>query len=196
MGQDLLSTLLGEVRGLLAALQELGWKDLRPWGEFFARFKAPREWSLTALDERVTTNVLHYRGNYAAILSGSLLVSIISSFSVLVALVLSLVLIVYLFPSGKDNRVVVIAGREPDRAERMAVAVIGVSCLLGFSGAVYSILYSLGLALLGCLVHAIFRPRNPQSKLNRLSEEVKVSGSAAVEQLLDKALGRGTSTVQ
>jgi hypothetical protein len=42
---------LQELQGLLLEFKSLGWRDMRPWGEFFERFKSPRAWTREVLDE-------------------------------------------------------------------------------------------------------------------------------------------------
>jgi hypothetical protein len=44
-------TPLQELQGLLLEFKSLGWRDMRPWGEFFERFKYPRAWTREVLDE-------------------------------------------------------------------------------------------------------------------------------------------------
>ncbi|CAM9613456.1 unnamed protein product [Choristocarpus tenellus] len=193
-GNELMNSMMRELQGAIDVLRRVGWKDLQPWGEFFAHFKAPREWTLKVMDERVTTNVLHFRGNYATITCGALLVSIITSPSVLLALSFCLALWVYLFPSGEGNdRVVCIGERELEKPERVALAVIGILCIVGLSGALYRILFYGGVGFLLCLVHAVFRPRSMKSKATRLSEEVKSTGVPLVDGLIDRAMGRLTT---
>eukprot|EP01031_Cornospumella_fuschlensis_P002651 gene2651-3313_t len=47
-------------------IQVLGWKEMRPWSEFFASFKPP-QFDSRHLEQRITTNFLHYRSNYVVI---------------------------------------------------------------------------------------------------------------------------------
>lgn len=60
IGERLAEDLLEELAILFQQLQVLGWKQLRPWNEFFAVFKTP-QFNWKHLELRVTTNFLQYR---------------------------------------------------------------------------------------------------------------------------------------
>lgn len=162
-------------------VNELGLKEIKPWGEFFARFKAPRAWNLNVLDERLTTNFLHYRGNYSVIAAGFLVLGIVSNVSVVLALLLSSVLLAFLYPLGESRRVVRVGNRVLESSERLAAAVIAIACILGLSGAWYVLLFYCGTGVFLCLIHAVFRPRSMRSKATRLSDDVKASGGFSIE---------------
>ncbi|CAM9887975.1 unnamed protein product [Scytosiphon promiscuus] len=151
--------------------RELRLKEMKAWGEFFARFKAPRAWNTTVLDERLTTNFLHYRGNYSLVAAGLLIVGIISSPSVLLAILCCAVLLTFLFPSGQRPRAVMIGERTLARQERLGTGVIGTCCILGLTGAWYTLLLYGGAGVFLCLLHAVFRPQTISSKASRVSAE-------------------------
>ncbi|CAM9270582.1 unnamed protein product [Ectocarpus sp. 6 AP-2014] len=162
----------------LGAMMELFFKGLRlkemkGWGEFFARFKAPRAWNTKVLDERLTTNFLHYRGNYSVVAAGLLVVGIISNPYVLLALLCCALLLTFLFPTGEPRRAVRVGDRTLERQERLAAAVIGASCILGLTGAWYILLFYGGAGVLLCLLHGVFRPRSIGSKTSRAAAEAQ-----------------------
>ena len=47
----------------------VGWRNIRPWGEFFAGFKLPQA-DCDLLKQRLATNLLHYRSNYLILCVG------------------------------------------------------------------------------------------------------------------------------
>ncbi|CAN0417573.1 unnamed protein product [Ascophyllum nodosum] len=149
---------------------------MKPWGDFFARFKAPGAWTTTVLDERLTTNFLHYRGNYSVIAAGLFVIGIISHPSVLFALLSCALLVTFLFPAGEHPRIVRLGERTLESGERTAGGVIGVACILGLTGAWYTLVFYGGLALFVCTVHALFRPRTVSSKASRAAAGVAASG--------------------
>ncbi|CAM9356259.1 unnamed protein product, partial [Pylaiella littoralis] len=148
-------------------------REMKGWGEFFARFKAPKTWNTKVLDERLTTNFVHYRGNYSVVAAGLLVIGIISNPYVLLALLCSALLLTFLFPTGDRPRAVRVGERTLESQERLAVAVIGVSCILGLTGAWYVLLLYGGAGVVLCLLHGVFRPRSIGSKASRVSAEAK-----------------------
>lgn len=171
--------ILDELRGIAAELQNTGWKSQRPWGEFFEKFKSPKAWSREALDERITTNVLHFRGNYLFVCAAILIIFIVTSPALLGVAVLSTLILLFFF--GNEPTPVVISGREFTEAERRLIASVSVLLLLSATGAIYRLLYATGVSALLCLLHAIFRPRNLKSKANRVQEEVRMNTGVTLE---------------
>eukprot|EP00904_Undaria_pinnatifida_P003776 jgi/Undpi1/1339/HiC_scaffold_11.g04731.m1 len=161
-----------------AFVRELRMNETKPWGDFFAHFKPPRAWTMQVLDERVTTNFLHYRGNYSIIVVGLMLLGIISNPSVLLAVACCVMLVVYLLPHGKEDRPVVLFEHTLQKKERLAGAVIGVPCILSLSGAWYILVYYVGSGVLLCTLHCVFRPRSLSSKATRTAREVNNAASS------------------
>ncbi|KAG5184849.1 PRA1 family protein-domain-containing protein [Tribonema minus] len=178
------SGIMGELQSIASELQSLSWRNMRPWGEFFEQFKPPRAWTKEVLDERITTNMLHYRGNYCFVVFGSILVFIVSSPALLLVAAASLALLVFLFPTETSGRAVVVSGRAVSAPERRFIAIVLILTLLATTGAAATLLYASGLAAATCLAHAVFRPRNLKSKFNRLQEEARANAGAGLGSLL------------
>lgn len=66
--------ILDDLGDAVEQLKRLGWKEQRPWPEFFAVFKPP-EWTANALEQRLATNLLYYRTNYLIISAGFFLLA-------------------------------------------------------------------------------------------------------------------------
>jgi hypothetical protein len=80
---------IGQVLSLL-----MGWREVRPWSEFFAVFKPPQlNWGL--LEQRLATNFLHYRTNYLVLCTGIFTVRAVFAPVMLLSIVLCLALAVY-----------------------------------------------------------------------------------------------------
>ncbi|CAM9409237.1 unnamed protein product [Heterosigma akashiwo] len=127
------------------------------------------------LEQRITTNFLHYRSNYATIAVVVVACSILMSPGLLVSLFLSLGLCLYFIPAS--DRVVMLGDRELNRNERITVAVAGSFVLLSVTGNFYRLLRIILTAAGICGLHMVFRPRNIRSKANRFYEEAKMNYS-------------------
>jgi hypothetical protein len=164
--------LLDELKQSLAALKTLGWKEMRPWNEFFASFKPP-EMKPDYVSQRVAANLLHYRSNYIFICAMVFLLRITFSPLLLITLAICAGLAYYSF--------VVHSG--PFRIgemlvdQRMKAYVAGGACvvLLILTGSLEALLWGLLSSLLLCGMHAFFRPRNIASRANHAYEEIKLS---------------------
>eukprot|EP00981_Chlorochromonas_danica_P003753 scaffold691_cov181-Ochromonas_danica.AAC.6 len=64
LGEERTEYLLAEIQPFVENLQELGWNEIKPWGEFFATFKAP-QWNVRHLEQRLLWSAL-----YAVLLCG------------------------------------------------------------------------------------------------------------------------------
>lgn len=173
LGHEATDRILNEVEPLLQQLQTLGWKEIRPWGEFFATFKAP-QFAAKNLEQRVTTNALYYRSNYLAVCCGVLILQVLFAPMILVSSIMIAGLYAYLIHVHKGAfRVGDIVF---DRRGK-SYLFLGLSLVIMFvSGTVYKVLWALIYSILLCGAHMIFRPRNVQSKANRAYEEMKLSG--------------------
>ena len=173
LGERATTELAEELNVLYEQLQILGWREMRPWGEFMAGFKVP-EMNAAHLEERITTNFLHYRSNYAAVCGVLILLQVFLSPMLLVAVPLAVVLCTY----------VLIVHKRPIKISDVVISTYGkqtscaIFCLFFFaiSGVlerlVWIIIYCVGT----CGLHLVFRPRNLSAKANKVYEELKLNG--------------------
>eukprot|EP01038_Epipyxis_sp_PR26KG_P014250 gene14250-19123_t len=63
LGDRVTDELLSEVHTIYGYFHSLFYKELKPWSEFFSVFKTPPT-NARQLEQRITTNLLHYYANY------------------------------------------------------------------------------------------------------------------------------------
>lgn len=173
LGERATTELAEELNDLYQQLQILGWKEMRPWGEFMAGFKVP-EMNAAHLEERVTTNFLHYRSNYAAVCGVLILLQVFLSPMLLVAVPLAIVLCCY----------VLIVHKRPIKIGDVVISTYGkqtacaMFCLFFFaiSGVLERLVWIVLYCVSTCGLHLIFRPRNMSAKANKVYEELKLNG--------------------
>jgi hypothetical protein len=174
LGNRSTDELLDELQPLIVQMQVLGWKEMRPWGEFFATFKAP-QFNAKNLEQRIMTNVLYYRSNYLALCGGVLILQILFAPMILVSAAVIFALFVYLTQIHKGS--FRIGDFILDNTGKRYMLVILSVFILFISGTALKILWAILYSIILCGVHLIFRPRNVQSKANRAYEEMKLSGA-------------------
>lgn len=157
---------------LLEKVRIVGWKDLRPWNEFFGVFKLPQ---INNIRQRITTNLLHYRTNYLYICGIVFALQLLFHPFVLLSLVLiiaasaySLLIVTKPIIISKD----IVINKQ---VKQILTAVLSF-IFLGLTGALEKILWGLIYCFILCLAHLCFRPRSVTSKANKLSEEMKLAG--------------------
>merc|ERR1711865_204414 len=129
-------------------LQKLGWADVRPWNEFCDGFAKPSN-----LEERLNTNFIYYRSNYAVLLVVLTLLSVVSS------------------PRSFLFVLLGICGAGLFAKNRaMASGILGFGLLMGSR----SLLYGILLGLVVCLLHVIFRTRSIKSRFSAAMDERKL----------------------
>lgn len=173
LGNRETSELIEELNTLFEQLKVLGWREIRPWGEFFGEFKPP-EFTSKTIEERVSTNFLHYRSNYAVILCILLLLQVFLSPMLLIAVPLAVivccyVLVVHKKPIKIGTTVVT------DSHKQTACAIF---CLFFFAitGILERLVWIIIYAVFTVGLHMVFRPRNLSAKANLVYEEMKLNG--------------------
>jgi hypothetical protein len=162
-----------EMGHLIEQLRILGYKELRPWNDFFQSFKPP-QWNWKHLEQRIITNFLHYRSNYLLIsgivMAIQLLVCPFEILSFLLVLLFDVYMILVMKRQIKMGDIII-----TEQQKRIAVGIISAMVLI-LSGALtaitWSIIYCAGINGL----HMVFRPRSVTSKANKMYEEIKLSG--------------------
>jgi len=190
LGDRKTDEILSELQSLAEDIQTLGWKELRPWSEFFGNFKAP-EFTSKILEERVVTNLLYYRSNYVVLCFGILCLQIL--FSPIILLSFFLVFGVFAYLCHFHRSVLQIGDFKFDNTGKQYIA-IGISAfVLIVTGTITSLLWTLIYSLFLCGLHLLFRPRNISSKANKVYEEMKLNGNDTVFQFMSAANKGGNS---
>lgn len=174
LGDKATDDLLVELQTFIQDLKVLGWKEIRPWDEFFATFKPPAKWDAKNLEERVTTNFLHYRSNYLIIASGILVLKILFAPFMLFSTLIIAAFAAYLLYIYKKPIVIgefVFAG-----VAKFYFTLVVSFILLLLSGTIERMLWVVIYSIFFCGLHMIFRPRSINSKSNKLYEEMKLNG--------------------
>jgi hypothetical protein len=162
-----------ELLTLSEQLKVLGWRDVRPWGEFFGGFKVP-ELNAKSLEDRALTNLLHYRSNYAVIFGVLLLLQVFLSPMLLLSVPLAVIFCCYILVVHKrPNKIGDIKIRESHKQTACAILCLFFFAVTGvLERLVWIVIYSaftIGL-------HLVMRPRNLNAKANKVYEEMKLNG--------------------
>jgi hypothetical protein len=164
--------MIDELWVVVDQLKVLGWKEVRPWHEFFATFK-PIELNQDYITQRLTTNLLQYRSNYIVIAAVILLVKIIFSPILLFSLLLCAALWYYAFVV--HNRPIQLGNFAVDGTMKITACGVISFILLVITGSLESIVWGLFVVLVIVFLHALFRPRSISSRANYVYEDIKVS---------------------
>lgn len=174
LGERATGELMEELNDIVEQLQILGWKEIRPWGEFFGAFKLP-ESDVKHIEERVATNLLHYRSNYATICAVVVLLQILFAPMLLIVVPLAVVFCLYILVVHK--RPIKIGSIVIN--EQGKVTACAVFCLLFFaiSGILERLIWIIIYCIFTCGLHLLLRPRTLTSKANKVYEEMKLNGA-------------------
>mmetsp|Transcript_28250 Transcript_28250/g.28539 ORF Transcript_28250/g.28539 Transcript_28250/m.28539 type:complete len:230 (+) Transcript_28250:201-890(+) len=173
VGDDITKEMGEEFGELIEKLKILGWKEVRPWKEFFAVIKPP-QMNYQHLEQRMTTNFLHYRSNYVLICIGLFAVRLILMPIVLLTLVLCISFSTFIIVIHKKPLVM---GDLKIEGQKKIYLAGSVSLLLMIlTGALQQIIWGMIYSIILCGLHMIMRPRSVTSKANKLYDELKVSG--------------------
>ena len=142
-------------------------REQKPWNEFFERFLWPEHWA-----ERVQTNLLYYRANYAIICTGvsGIYVLLHPALLIISGLVAGLV---YGAVSWGDARPVPGLGQPLQLQQRLVAAALASAFMVNQSGS----LQHLARVMLVCagliLGHATFRARSLAARWSFFKEQVE-----------------------
>jgi hypothetical protein len=166
--QDLLEEFLSSVE----RVKVLGWKETRPWHDFFATFK-PVELNHHYVSQRVTTNMVHYRSNYLLIAVLVLLIRIIFSPLLLITLCVCGGICYYAFIV--HDRSFVFGDIEIDGSKKAIACAVLTFTLLALTGSITSLMWTFVIVLLINGLHALFRPRSISARTEYAYEDAKYS---------------------
>lgn len=173
LGERVADELLEEMNLLFEQAKTLGYKEMRPWTEFFGGFKPP-QMNVRHIEQRVTTNFLHYRSNYFMICLGLLLLQIIFAPMIIFSTALVAAFCTYMLFIHKKpfyiGEIVI-----DDRAKMTICGVFSV-LLLVLTGTLEHLIWCVLYITVLCGGHMLFRPRSVSSKSNKVYEELKLNG--------------------
>mmetsp|Transcript_1137 Transcript_1137/g.1835 ORF Transcript_1137/g.1835 Transcript_1137/m.1835 type:complete len:227 (-) Transcript_1137:147-827(-) len=161
-----------ELGDLIEQLKVLGWKDMRPWNEFFAVFKPP-QWDYRSLEQRITANFLFYRTNYVAIFCGVFVVRIILAPVLFLCITLCAAGSFATITLWKDT--LRVGDIEINEKMKMTICAVISFVFLGLCGALEFLLWGSIIGLFLVSLHMVFRPRSVSSQGNKYYEESKLS---------------------
>ena len=177
-----LREILGEKRGRDAAeflsvalerIKEYGWKDLRSAKEFFSAFNAP-QMNRKNLEQRIITNLFHYRSNYLMACLGIFFLRIL--FAPFLLFCVLLVTSFCLYSLVIVNKPIVVGEVTIGANGKAVLCGVGSLIFLAMCGALERLLWTLMYCIVLCGFHVVFRPRSVTSKSSKLYDELKLDG--------------------
>lgn len=132
----------------------------------FERFNVPKDWK--SFESRIFANLMYYASNYMLVGLGLSLWQFLNP-RVLLSVIPSVLLGAYLL--GAREKPIFLPGRRKaaNEGERRLITLIFSFLLLLFTGALWTVLYTLVLITSITLLHASLRPENMKSKLNKVT---------------------------
>jgi hypothetical protein len=148
-------------------------KESRSWQEFFAVLKPP-QLNFKHVEQRMTTNLVHYRVNYMVI---CLVVYVLQILFHPVLLVALLAVMAFCFYSVFILRKPLILGESIIINENgVKVLTVCVSIIfLALVGSLEQLLWGSIYSLIICTLHMLLRPRSVTSKTNLMYEQMRVT---------------------
>lgn len=127
------------------------------------------------MEQRFTTNVLHYRSNYIILCLIIFIIQIIFSPFIFISILFVIAFCIYMLIIT-HNVPIVIGENVADNKSKKYITIIASLVFLGLSGAIEKLLFSSIYCIIIVSIHALFRPRSVTSKTNKLYEELKLNG--------------------
>lgn len=158
----------------LESLRLLINKECRSWPEFIAVLKPP-QLNLKHIEQRMTTNLLHYRVNYIVICLGVYVLQIVFHPVLLLALLVVLFFSFYTIFVLKKPVVVGDSVTINENGVKMITIALSVLFLM-VMGSLTQLLWASIEAFLLCGLHMLLRPRSVTSKTNKLYEDMQIRG--------------------
>lgn len=162
-----------EIGNIVESLKILGYKNVKPWGEFFAGIKPPKQWDLKHLEQRMMTNFLHFRSNYLVVCGVVVALRIVLAPFTLLSLFLVLAWWIYLMLIVKGPFKV--GDFLVDEQKKMIICAVSSAVFLALTGVFESLIWCTLICLVLCGVHMLLRSRSMSSNTNRMYEEVKLN---------------------
>ena len=173
LGEKATDDFIEELNSLFEQIKILVWKELRPWGEFFAVFKLP-QFNVRHLTQRISTNLIHYKSNYIIVCSTIFLVQILLSPLLLLTLITIVLFSGYFILLYKKP--ITLGEITLNDSVKKFLSGFGSVILLSITGTLEHLIWSILYCLTICALHLLFRPRSVTSKSNKLYEQLELNG--------------------
>ena len=173
LGNRTTNELLEECALLFHRAKKFMWKDLRPWSEFFAVFNLPQGNS-RQIEQRVSTNLIHYKANYCLACMMIFICQILLSPIFLLSLILVVTLFGYFFFVQKKT--MRIGDAVINEHGKLIICSMFSLILLVITRTLEYLIWDVLFCFIICSVHALFRPRSITAKDDHLSEQLKMNG--------------------
>jgi len=149
-------------------------KECRSWQEFFAVLKPP-QLNLKHIEQRMMTNLLHYRVNYIVVCLVVYVLQIV--FHPVMLLALLSVLLFSFYAIFILKKPVVLGDSVTINENGVKILTVCFSVLfLSVMGALEHLLWASIYSLVLCSLHMLLRPRSVTSSTNKLYEEMLIRG--------------------
>ena len=163
LGEPQYKKLMQTLEYYVEGAQKMGLMDIKPWAEFFTKFKAPKHWHKEEIEKRIGTNLKMFKANYLVLCTTIVLFMLVTSPLLLFMLFLCgglwfYVLVMKPGPLRVGNSIV-------DHNKKMTGCSVLTVLLLVFSGQLLKLLGTIFLAAILTVGHMVFR-RHSKSKSN------------------------------
>ena len=164
---------IDNLQSVWQTLQIIGYKEMRPWPEFFAVFKVP-QLNVRHIEQRATTNLLHYRSNYMMICSAlfglNCLWKPVLFFATLTIIWIWIAAFVVTKNTVRVGEIVI------RKSHKLFISLILTVLVLLITGTLEQLLWFCLYSIVLTGVHVMFRPRSVGSKAGKMYDEMKVNG--------------------
>lgn len=172
LGDQTTEEVLEEIYRAYHQLYSLGWKEIRPWNDFFGSFKLP-QYNARHIEQRVITNFLHYRSNYFAICVAVLCLQVLLAPVILLSLSIVAAVTIYLLVILKKPLTFGSISIN-DAIKRYFCGIFAV-IMTATTGTLERLTWGSLYCVLICGLHMTFRPRSITAKVNKVYDEARLN---------------------
>lgn len=173
IGDKASTDVMEQLHEFWSACKAIGWKDMRPWSEFFGAFKVP-QLNLRHMEQRMTTNLLHYRSNYLSVFLVLFVLNCLYKPSLFFTVLTCTWLFIAAFVLVKKN--MHIGDVIIKRSHRLYLCISLTIFMLLVTSTLESLLWFFLVSISVIILHAMFRPRSVSSKAGKAYDEMKLNG--------------------
>ena len=179
LGEPQYLKLMDQLSEYAGAAQEAGLLELRPWSEFFSKFKAPKHWRKEDIEKRITVNFTHYKANYAALSCATFALMLVTS--PLLLFVLLLCGGIWFYALAIHPGPLAVGGATLDETKKLQACGGATVLVLLLSGQFLKLLGTLALAGLLAVGHMVLRQRHVRGKASNAVSSSSSSSSSSTD---------------
>lgn len=185
LGEPQFNKLMDQLSEYAGAAQEAGLLELRPWSEFFTKFKGPKHWRKEDIEKRITVNFKHYKANYAALSCTIVAFMLVTS----PLLFFSLLLCggIWFYALAIHPGPLAVGGATLDETKKLQACGGATVLVLLLSGQFLKLLGTFALVGLLAVGHMIFRQRHVKGKASSSTANATNDSSAMLSGIFNKA---------